>query len=144
MILELFLLDGASALIIVFPFFFFVHMVTTIWIEGYILRRYGYKLYGQNTRASMIANFVSLVLGLCLLRTIGLATSKIKIPIDPLLISLFLYFVPTLIVEWIVLKLLNYYFSAKKLTVAVLLMNTITYVNLYFILKLIHYIEVNE
>lgn len=144
MILKLFLLDGASALIIVFPFFFFVHMGTTIWIEGYILRRYGYKPYGQNTRASMIANFVSLVLGLCLLRTIGLATPKIKIPIDPLLISLFLYFVPTLIVEWIVLKLLNYYFSAKKLTVAVLLMNTITYVNLYFILKLIHYIEVNE
>lgn len=144
MILKLFLLDGASALIIVFPFFFFVHMGTTIWIEGYILRRYGYKPYGQNTRASMIANFVSLVLGLCLLRTIGLATPKIKIPIDPLLISLFLYFVPTLIVEWIVLKLLNYYFSAKKLTVVVLLMNTITYVNLYFILKLIHYIEVNE
>lgn len=144
MILKLFLLDGASALIIVFPFFFFVHMGTTIWIEGYILRRYGYKPYGQNTRASMIANFVSLVLGLCLLRTIGLATPKIKIPIDPLLISLFLYFVPTLIVEWMVLKLLNYYFSAKKLTVAVLLMNTITYVNLYFILKLIHYIEVNE
>jgi hypothetical protein len=144
MISKLFLLDGASALIIVFPFFFFVHMGTTIWIEGYILGRYGYKPYGQNTRASMIANFVSLVLGLCLLRTIGLATPKIKIPIDPLLISLFLYFVPTLIVEWMVLKLLNYYFSAKKLTVAVLLMNTITYVNLYFILKLIHYIEVNE
>ncbi|HEX6427683.1 MAG TPA: hypothetical protein VF008_08365 [Niastella sp.] len=144
MILKIFLLDGASALIIVLPFFFFVHMGTTVWIEGYILRRYGYKLYGQNTRASLIANLASLVIGLCLLRTIKMATPLVKIPIDPLLISLFLYFVPTLIVEWVVLKLLNYYFSPKKLTSAVLLMNSITYVNLYFILKLIHYVEANE
>jgi hypothetical protein len=144
MILKIFLLDGASALIIVVPFFFFLHMGTTIWIEGYILKRYGYKAPGKNTRDSLLANLASLVLGFCLLRTIELATPLIKIPIDPLIISLFLYFVPTLIVEWVVLKLLNYYFSPKKLSLAVLLMNSITYVNLYIILKLIHYVDVNE
>lgn len=144
MILKIFLLDGASALIIVVPFFFFVHMGSTIAIEAYILKRYGYRAPGKNTRDSLLANLASLVLGLCLFTTIQDATPLIKIPIDPLIISLFLYFVPTLIVEWVVLKLLNYYFSPKKLTIAVLLMNTITYVNLYLIMKMIHYVEVNE
>jgi hypothetical protein len=142
MILKIFLLDGASVLMLAIPFFFFVHMGTTIWIEGYILQRYGYKEPGKNTRDSLLANLASLVLGFCLLRTIELATPLIKIPIDPLIIKLFLYFVPTLVVEWVALKLLNYYYSPKKLAVAVLLMNAITYVNLYLIFKLIHLIEI--
>lgn len=144
MILKLFLLDGASVMMLAIPFFFFVHMGTTILIEGYILRRYDYRPPGKNTRDSLLANLASLVLGFCLLRTIEVATPLIKIPIDPLIISLFLYFVPTLIVEWVVLKLLNYYFSPKKLTLAVLLMNTITYVNLYLIFKLLRLVELSE
>jgi hypothetical protein len=140
MTLEIFLLDGAQGLITI-PFFFFLHMVTTIWIEGYLLKRCGYKPPGKNTLDALLANLASLVVGLGLLSTISDETRHIEIAVDPLLISLFLHFIPTLVVEWVVLKLLNYNFSPVKLLGIVLLMNTITYVTLYFILKLMNTVE---
>jgi hypothetical protein len=113
-------------------------------IEGYILKRCGYESPGKSIVDALLANLASLVLGLCLLSTISDETRHIETAVDPLLISLLMHFIPTLVVEWVVLKLLNKKYSSGKLTGVVLLMNTITYVTLYFILKWMHYVEIHS
>jgi hypothetical protein len=133
MILKLFLLDGAQGLIIL-PFFFLLHMVSTIFIEGGILYLFGYKKFGKSCLDALIVNICSLAFGLMCLSIIRGLTPHIHIRVDPLFISLFLYYIQTIIVEGILLKVLNKSFPLKKLIVADLLMNLVTYFTLYYIL----------
>lgn len=133
MILKLFLLDGAQAIIIV-PFFFLLHMVTTVFIEGGILYAFRYKKFKKCCTDALIVNLCSLAVGLILLETFRAISHRIHSGVNPLFISLFLYYIQTIIVEGILLKLLNKTYPIKKLIVADLVMNLVTYFTLYIIL----------
>ncbi|MCZ8217365.1 MAG: hypothetical protein O9262_14060 [Cyclobacteriaceae bacterium] len=129
------LLDGAQGLIII-PFYFLVHMTTTVFIEGGILFYFKYKPFKKCLGDAFIVNLCSLVVGLFLIvpfQSIG----RHAFPdsrISGVIITLSLFYIQTILVEGLVLKLLNKSYPFNKMIPANLLMNFITYVILYLIL----------
>jgi hypothetical protein len=134
MILEIFLLDGAQGLVTI-PFYFFLHVATTVLIEGSVLYLFKYNKFGRSCRDVFLVNGASLVIGLLLLSTFDDITELMTLRFDPLLFTLGLYYIQTIIVEGIGLWLLDKTFPIKRLIPAVLIMNVITYFTLYLILK---------
>lgn len=133
MILDIFLLDGAQGLIII-PFYFFLHVVSTVLIEGSVLYLFKYNRFGRSCRDAFLVNGASLVIGLILLTTFEDITESVTLHFDPLLFTLGLYYIQTIIVEGFILWRLDKTFPILRLIPAVLIMNAITYFTLYLIM----------
>lgn len=138
MTLKFILLDGAQGLIII-PVFFLIHLISTLLIEGSVLYFFKYKMFLQCLYDAFIANLSSLIIGLLLyFQFQKLSEYLVQNRSDNrLLILLLIYYFQTVIVEGVLLKYLNKTFPTRKLIVANILMNLLTYATLYLILKTI-------
>lgn len=139
MTLRLFLLDGAQGLILI-PFFFLLHVVTTLFIEGTVLYSFKYKAFKRCLTDAFIVNLCSLIIGLFLMNPFQTIARNFdnRDDVTPYtLVLLLLFFIETVLVEGLILRLLNKTYPVKKLVLATLIMNIITYIALYWVLTII-------
>ena len=138
MILNAILLDGAQGLLLIIPIAFILHLVLTVLVEGLVLFYFKYGSYKKCTVTLVLANFISLVLGLVSMSFFLSISSSIK-HVDGteinLIVLLTLFYLESVILEGIILKVSNKNFKVKNLIPAVLLMNLITYVPIYLIMR---------
>jgi len=132
------LLDAGGALIIL-PFYFILHLITTVFIEGSVLYLFKYKTYNKCLTDAFQVNLYSLIIGLFLMRPVSSFVYYLCKG-NNLYFTLFLYYLITILIEGLTLKLLNKTFPLIKLIAADLLMNLITYITLYIILEYIHFL----
>jgi hypothetical protein len=133
------LLDAAQGLIII-PVFFILHLGTTLLIEGGLLYSFQYSTFKKCLLHAFIANISSLILGLFLMSPVQQLVIGICGYQDRetnLLVLLALLYLLTVLIEGIALRLLNKPFPVRKLIIATLLMNLITYGTLFIILQFI-------
>lgn len=137
--LNFILLDGAQGLILI-PIFFLAHVISTLLIEGTILYFFKYKTFKKSLWDAFLVNLCSLVIGLLLLSPFNAIAQSPRVAnmigdnyVLEMLTVLGLFFVQTIIVEGVMLRLFNKSFPMGRLIAATLIMNLITYTTLYFI-----------
>jgi hypothetical protein len=130
------LLDGAQGLIII-PFFFVLHMLSTILIEGSILYWFDYKPFKKSLWDAFLINLCSLIIGVLCLSTFENWAHHFNKGKNHLLILLGIFFIQTVLIEGFALRWLNKEFPPQKAILSNLIMNVLTYIVLYFILKAI-------
>lgn len=137
--MHLIFLDGAQGLIVV-PFLFIGDVIFTMFLEGGVLYYYGYKRpFRKCLLDAFIVNLISLIIGLCFL---GLFRNLADYIFDTgerggihRLLVLGFFYIETVIVEGLILKLLNKSWPWNQLITANLVMNFLSYIAIYFILK---------
>ena len=135
-VLRTVLLDGAQGLIVL-PFFFLVHLVSTFLIEGAILYFFRYKNFKKSLLDALIVNLCSLIVGILLFNVFDQLIRKLSLHsnFSELIALLALYYLQTIAVEGLLLRWLNKTFATKKLIGVTLLMNLVTYLTLYLVLR---------
>lgn len=132
MTFQFILLDGAQGIIILAPLFV-LHFVVTILIEAYFLKRFGSDSYKKSVLYSFEMNIASLIIGILLL---SLFSDRINHLTHEtyLAITTSILFIATLIVEFLVIKLVKRSFNTSSLIKALLIGNVITYLLLLAIM----------
>ena len=123
----LILLDAGGAFLLIIPVVMILFMVAIIFLEGWILFAFGYNVFKRCLRDAMLANIVSLVLGMI---TMSLAGSTFMNGY----VLFGILFLITLISEGLFLVLINKEQPFKKIILANLVMNVASYVLLGLIL----------
>ena len=146
MISKTILLDaGGGVLLLLIPAAFIIHFIITVVIESLILLGFKYGSFIKCVKHILLANFISLIAGLLLIKPFAFlatidkgeyssAQTVVYYEINiVLLVSLF--YLATIIIEGIILKLVNKKFETKKLILATFIMNLVTYIPIYLILR---------
>lgn len=133
--LNFFLLDAAQGTIILFPLFI-LHFVLTILIEAYFLKRFSTETYKKSLLYSFEMNIASLVAGILVL---GFITEMLNHlgsnAYSPIIISIL--FILTLLIEFLVIRLVKRNYETRSLIKALLFGNLITYAILIGILLIL-------
>lgn len=129
------LLDGAQGLLII-PVFFIGHVIFTLFVEGLMLTAANYKPRRESFFDVFLANLASLITALfCIYFFNSIAESITENRTAGLLITLFLFYIQTVITEWFTLHFRNRNYPKRKLTGVVLAMNLVTYFAIFLVIE---------
>lgn len=125
------ILDAGGAFLLVVPVFLILFMAIAVFMEAGILMLFGYQQYKVAVRHALLANVVSLVVGILMYQLVDNF---------PFMLLFAAYYVVTFLVEFGMLASLNKELPIAKLLLASLTMNVASYVLLALILFLLRFL----